>query len=372
MVTITSLQSAVLQLYSSANQGGFDYSFLAPSSQGTTFNPGSVKVALANAEKNEAKQLAQVAKDPITQKELARYEKVVKSAKSVDEVLSDPIARKVLMTANGLGAYVDQVGLAKKALMSDPADPNSIAAKLSSTNNAWLAFAKEYDLKNNGIERLYDKVTGFTDKWTVSLQRDGQPVDATLQLTKLPDGSGYQALVNGDLVPAGVDDKGVITINLYYEDSIGDIHNTKLVGKLTDKGMTGQQFDDGKAIATPWTAKTYYSDEIDKVKTNYLGEKRLDMLDKQMPGLGSAVLFKQTAATYDTTLKILGSALGRDVVTTALGLPKQLALQSVEAQMKAIEKRIPDPKKLANAGYADQIAQRYLIMLNGGLGGITA
>ena len=37
------------------------------------FDAGSVHVALANAEKNEAKQREQIAKDPIVKKELERY-----------------------------------------------------------------------------------------------------------------------------------------------------------------------------------------------------------------------------------------------------------------------------------------------------------
>jgi hypothetical protein len=75
------------------------------SSSVSTASAGSIKSALVNAEKNAAKQMEQVAKDPQIQKELARYEKVVKNAKSLDEVLDDPVARKVFMTANGLKAY---------------------------------------------------------------------------------------------------------------------------------------------------------------------------------------------------------------------------------------------------------------------------
>lgn len=62
---------------------------------------------LHSAEKNETKQLSQVAKDPQVQSDLARYAKVVKNAKTIDDVLNDPIARKVLMTANGLKADIN-------------------------------------------------------------------------------------------------------------------------------------------------------------------------------------------------------------------------------------------------------------------------
>src|SRR5262245_21255162 len=103
-VSLSSLSLALAQMPAST---GFDFSVLARGAGSTpAFNGGSVKVALTNAEKNEAKQLAQVAKDPLVQKEIARYAKVVKSAKTLEEVLNDPVARKVLMTAHGLGAHV--------------------------------------------------------------------------------------------------------------------------------------------------------------------------------------------------------------------------------------------------------------------------
>jgi hypothetical protein len=89
-----------------------------------------------------------------------------------------------------------------------------------------------------------------------------------------------------------------------------------------------------------------------------------------MPGLGSAILFKRIAEKLDTPIKILGSALGRDVVTTALGLPKQLALQSLQAQEKAITQRL-DVKQLKKPEFVDRLVQRYLIQLNGGVGGVT-
>jgi len=107
------------------------------------------------------------------------------------------------------------------------------------------------------------------------------------------------------------------------------------------------------------------------VKDDYVAEVRLDTLDDQIPGLGSAVLFKKIAASLDTPVKILGSALGREVVTTALGLVRQVAVQSLEAQEKAITQRL-DPKKLKDPEFVDRLVQRYLIQLNGGTSGVTA
>lgn len=266
------LSSISMLFASSTSSGGVDFSFLTKNASGSgagTVGAGSIKVALANAEKNEAKQLAQVARDPQVAKDLARYAKVVKNAKTMDDVLNDPVARKVFMTANGLKASVDFVGLAKKALNSDPSDGSSPAARLASINGAW-----------------YDAVK----KWPVGL--------------------------------AGI---GVLQV----------------------------------------------SDAVAEISQDYVGEKRLDMLDEQLPGLGSAVLFKQIAPNLKDAIGILGSPLGREIITTALNIPKQIAVQSVEAQQKAINQRM-NPAKLSNPTYVNTIAERYLMMLNGGIGGVTA
>ncbi len=273
MSSISNLNSALFQLMNGSSSGGFDFSILARNSgSGVTtaaVSPGAAKDALAKAETNEKKQLEAAAKDPQVVKDLARYEKVLKSAKSIQELLDDPVARKVFLKANGLGDQVDAVVLAKRALASDPADPAGLANKLSGVNSGWYEAAKTYNFHLFGLNVL------------------------------------------------------------------------------------------GTA------------DEIKTIKGNYVAEKRLDNLDKQMPGLGQAVMFKKIAKNLDTPLKILGSPLGRDVVTTALGISRQIALQSIVAQEKAISSRL-NVSQLKSDAHVDRLLERYLIRLNGGLGGVTA
>src|SRR6185503_9371498 len=245
MVSISALSSALAQLQSS-NTGGFDFSILTQrgNGSGAVFGAGGVQVALDQAEKNEAKQVAQVAKDPVVQREIARYAQVVKSAKTIDDVPNDPIARKVLMTSAGLGAYVDQVALAKKALMSDPDDSNSLANKLAATNSAWLQFAQDFNLAKNGLDRLYDRQDGFVGKWTITLQRNGEPIEGTLEITKTTvpftvndagevtySSTTYQATINGKIVPATIDSDS-ITLSVLYEDSDEHVHISTLTGEL--------------------------------------------------------------------------------------------------------------------------------------------
>lgn len=264
--------SVGLSILAAANsgRGGFDYAALFSGSQGgVAYDAGGVTAALERAEQNEAKQIAQVAKEPQVQKDLARYAKVLRESTTIEQVLDDPVARRVLLKASGLGAHVDSVALAKKALASDPSDPKSLANRLAGVEGGWLETTKTYNFSLFGLTLL--------------------------------------------------------------------------------------KIDQG----------------VQEVSDNYVAELRLDSLDEQLPGLGSAILFKRIAKDLDSAVKILGSALGREVVTTALGLPKQIALQSIEAQEKAILNRL-DPAKLQNPEFVDRLVTRYLIQLNGGTTGVVA
>lgn len=371
-MNINAAMASMLFANTSTTAGSIDFSFLTQnaSASATTANVGSVKSALVNAEKNEAKQLAQTAKDPQIQKDLARYEKVVKSAKSIDDVLADPIARKVLMTANGLKADIDNIALAKKAMTSDPTDPKSVASRMSSINGAWLNFAKTYNLSKYGLDALSPRQDGVAGRWNIQFEREGEPIEAMLEISKVR-GGGYQATIDGVATPVIVDADNNITINSLWRDAADELRTSSFMGKLTKDGLSGTYTNDGEVAYLPWKAPAYFAGAMQTVRDNYIAEKRLDMLDAQMPGLGSAVLFKQSAKSMKGAIDILGSPLGREVVTTAFNIPKQIAVQSMAAQQKAITQRM-DPAKLQNDHFVDQIAQRYLIMLNGGMGGITA
>jgi hypothetical protein len=326
-------------------------------------------VALKAAEDNETRQLADVSKEPQVQKDLARYARVVASAKTIDDVLDDPVARKVFMKANGLGDQVDYVGLAKKALASDPNDTASLANQLSTTNSNWLDTVKRFDFANSGLDRLRPNTSGFTGDWTVTVNRNGTTVPIALNVTNSTK-TGWQATIGGVSAPVQVDGD-TITVNYAWKDSASQLHTTKLTGKVGKDGtLSGVQVDDGATVGA-WTAAPVAADAIQQVSDDYVSEMRLDNLDEQTPGLGSAVLFKQMASTLTTPIQILGSALGREVVVTALGLPKQIALQSLDAQSNAITQRL-DVSKLQDPEFVDKLVQRYLIQLNGGTGGITA
>ena len=76
-------------------------------------------------------------------------------------------------------------------------------------------------------------------------------------------------------------------------------------------------------------------------------------------GVGDAVVFSQRAPSVASTYEILGNAVLRRVVTTALGLPQQIVNQSVEAQRRAIEARL-DVGRLDDPRQVQRLAERYL------------
>ncbi len=83
-------------------------------------------------------------------------------------------------------------------------------------------------------------------------------------------------------------------------------------------------------------------------------------LEGQANGLGDAVLFIQQAGSVKNTYEILGNAVLRRVITKALGLPDQIAVQSVEAQRRAVESRL-NVAKLNDPRQVRQLAERYLL-----------
>jgi hypothetical protein len=82
--------------------------------------------------------------------------------------------------------------------------------------------------------------------------------------------------------------------------------------------------------------------------------------DAATPGLANALSFKATAASVTSVDQILGDPTMRTVVTTALGIPQQIAFQSINAQEKAITDRL-DVTKLQDPQFVEDLAQRYLI-----------
>ncbi len=135
-------------LYGS-NAGSAGSSILSILSGAGAASGGNALAALAKAERDKTRDIAQTAKQPQVAREIAVFTKAVANAKSPADLLKNPQVLDVLLTANGLGDQAPYAALARKALLSDTTKAGSVANKLSDTR--WKTVAKTYDFANKGL-----------------------------------------------------------------------------------------------------------------------------------------------------------------------------------------------------------------------------
>lgn len=98
---------------------------------------------------------------------------------------------------------------------------------------------------------------------------------------------------------------------------------------------------------------------LDTIASGYAEVAWRRALDEGTPGLSTALDFYSRASGITSTLQILGDATLRKVVTTALGLPLQIAIQPLEAQQAAIASRL-DVGRFKDPKFVDKFTQRFL------------
>lgn len=220
---------------------------------GTGVNPVT---ALRQAVAGQARGIAAAAKQPEVQRDIAAFRRAVALAKDPKALLADPVARRVLLTASGLGDQADYAALATKALLSSPSDPKGLANALP--DRKWKAAASTLDFAKQGLAVL----------------RDPKVLDTMA--------SAYAEIA--------------------------------------------------------WRKS----------------------LDAATPGLSDALTFRATAARARNVDDVLGDATLRRVVTGALGIPQEIAVQPLDTQERAISSRL-DVSRLRDPKFVDGLAQRYLI-----------
>ncbi|HEY4252825.1 MAG TPA: DUF1217 domain-containing protein [Roseomonas sp.] len=102
---------------------------------------------------------------------------------------------------------------------------------------------------------------------------------------------------------------------------------------------------------------------IDKLSSGLRDLSWRNSLDDTAPGISDALYFQDNAKNAKGPYDILGNAVLRRVVTGALGLPQEFALQPVETQAKVIQNRI-DIKDLQDPKKVQKLAEQYLVMNN--------
>lgn len=225
---------------------------------GPTTGGGNPIQALEVAQQNQTQDVAATAAQPAVSRDVAAFEQAVATAKTPADVLNNPTALKVLLTANGLGDQAGYTALAQKALLSDPSDPNSLVSQLSDTT--WKSVAQTYQFATKGLSVL----------------------------------------------------------------------------------------NDPKVLST--------------IADGYAEVQWRQSLDATTPGLSNALTFLSEASSITSVDQILGDPIMRSVVTTALGIPEQIAFQDLTAQEKSITSQI-DITRFQEPQFVTSITDQYLLAM---------
>ena len=102
---------------------------------------------------------------------------------------------------------------------------------------------------------------------------------------------------------------------------------------------------------------------LDTIASGYAEVLWRQSLDAATPGLSNALTFRAKASTIATVGQILGDSALRTVVTTALGIPLQIAFQDLGAQELSITSQL-DITKFKDPKYVEKFTQLYLIQAN--------
>lgn len=99
---------------------------------------------------------------------------------------------------------------------------------------------------------------------------------------------------------------------------------------------------------------------LDTVTTAYAEISWRKSLDATTPGLSDALTFRERVSTVRDAYDILGDPTLRRVVTRTLGIPQEIAFQTLNAQEAAILRKL-DVKQLQDAKFVEAFMKRYLI-----------
>jgi hypothetical protein len=128
------------------------YSYTGPT-------PGAVNpiAALEQARAGEANQVALVAAQPQVQRDIAQFTQALATAETPARLLDDPVALKILLTANGMADQVGNTALATRALLADPARPDSLLNTL--VDSRWRTVNQTYSFGTRGLSILNEPKT---------------------------------------------------------------------------------------------------------------------------------------------------------------------------------------------------------------------
>jgi hypothetical protein len=92
------------------------------------------------------------AAEPRFQRDLTQFAQALAVAKTPAQLLANPVALRVLLTAYGFGDKAGDVGLATQALLADASRSNSVLNRL--TDPRWIAINQTFSFATKGLSVL--------------------------------------------------------------------------------------------------------------------------------------------------------------------------------------------------------------------------
>jgi hypothetical protein len=225
-------------------------------------------------------------------------------------------------------------GSSGSAVSSDPVAALSFAQR---TQTSQIALeAKQPDV-SRAIAKFTAALAGAKDP--ASLLKNPYVLDVLLTVNGLGDQAAYPALAQKALLSNTTDPKALAN----------QLPNTnwKSAAQTYDFANKGLS-----VLQTPSVLAT--------IAQAYAEVKWRQSLDATTPGLSNALSFIDTAKKATSVDAVLGDATLRTVVTTALGIPPQIAFQDIGAQEQAISLRL-DIGQLKDPKFVQNMARLYLI-----------
>ena len=209
-------------------------------------------------------------------------------------------------------------------------------ARTQTAEDKGIAAERKDPVTINALKRFDAALAAAKDE--KAALREPRVLEVLLPALGLADQAAYPGLVLKALLADPKDSKGLLaSLDERFKAAVETLD-------LRGKGLAG--------LRDPATRKT--------IADGYVEYQYKRGLDDKTTGMSDALYYLKSAGKETNVYNILGNSVLRRVVTTALGLPPQLAVQSVESQARAITARLKladlqDPRKV------ELLAQRYLM-----------
>jgi hypothetical protein len=242
-------------------------------------------------------------------------------------------------------------------ITTDPGAPNLLSTLYGATGNVRSSATSALAALQNAEKNQAKLVSATANQPEIA--RDIAAFRKVLATAKSP----------GDLLDNPMARKVLLTANGLgsYVDSaalakqalLSDTSDSKsLANRLTDTRW--KSVAQTYAFATKGLAVLQDPGTQATLANAYAEVKWRESLDATTPGLSNALTFRAGVADIASVDQILGDPILRDVVTTALGIPREIALQELPAQERAISTRL-DIGKLKDKHFVESFTQQYLM-----------